>query len=196
MATLLYQGHGSYRITLESGRIIYIDPYAGEGYDKPADLILITHEHGDHNCIDLMPHSEDCVIIRSADALRGGNHNKFEHFGVTIQSVLAENKNHDPKECVGYVLQPDGVKLYAAGDTSETSDMHRLKAEQLDYAILPCDGIYNMDIAEASKCAEIISARHSIPVHIKPGELFDRQLAETFTGPGRIILEPGEELTL
>ena len=41
--TLLYQGHGSLRIVTCEGKVIYIDPYAGEGYDLSADLILITH---------------------------------------------------------------------------------------------------------------------------------------------------------
>ena len=33
MAKLLYQGHGSYRITTGEGKVIYVDPFAGEGYD-------------------------------------------------------------------------------------------------------------------------------------------------------------------
>ena len=32
-ARLLYQGHGSYRITTGEGKVIYVDPYAGGGYD-------------------------------------------------------------------------------------------------------------------------------------------------------------------
>lgn len=42
MAKLLYQGHGSLRLITDSGKVIYIDPFAGEGYDVPADLILVT----------------------------------------------------------------------------------------------------------------------------------------------------------
>ena len=42
---LLYMGQASIRITTEEGRIIYIDPYAGDSYDLAADLILVTHEH-------------------------------------------------------------------------------------------------------------------------------------------------------
>ena len=47
--TLLYMGQASIRITTEEGRVIYIDPYAGNGYDLAADLILVTREHFDHN---------------------------------------------------------------------------------------------------------------------------------------------------
>ena len=54
MAKLYYQGHGSYRITAKDGRVIYIDPYAGDGYDLPADGILVTHQHHDHNKIELV----------------------------------------------------------------------------------------------------------------------------------------------
>ena len=54
MAELLYQGHGSYRIVSNEGVVIYVDPYAGEGYDMPADIVIVTHEHSDHNQVDLV----------------------------------------------------------------------------------------------------------------------------------------------
>ena len=69
MATLLFQGHASCRITTRAGAVIYIDPFAGEGYDLPADLVLITHEHGDHNDLSKVTMKPDGVVIRSADAL-------------------------------------------------------------------------------------------------------------------------------
>lgn len=45
-------GQASIRITTEEGRVIYIDPYAGNGYDLAADLILVTREHFDHNAVE------------------------------------------------------------------------------------------------------------------------------------------------
>ena len=39
MPKLLYQGHGSLRLTT-SGAVIYIDPYAGRLYNLPADRYL------------------------------------------------------------------------------------------------------------------------------------------------------------
>ena len=52
MPKLLFQGHGSYRLTANDGRIVYVDPYKGKGYDAPADIILVTHQHSDHNQVD------------------------------------------------------------------------------------------------------------------------------------------------
>ena len=50
--TLVYQGQASIRIVTAEGKVIYIDPYAGDDYDLAADLILVTHAHFDHNAID------------------------------------------------------------------------------------------------------------------------------------------------
>ena len=53
MAELLYQGHGSYRLVSDNGTVVYVDPFVGEGYGLEADLVLITHEHSDHNRTDI-----------------------------------------------------------------------------------------------------------------------------------------------
>lgn len=196
MPKLLYQGHGSYRLTAADGRVIYVDPYAGEGYDAPADIILVTHQHGDHNQIKLCAQKTDCRVISNKEALEGGKHNSFDVDGVLIQAVEAGNKNHDPKQCVGYIVTLDGIKIYASGDTSKTKQMESFADMGLDYAILPGDGVYNMDLDEAAECAKLIGAKHNIIIHLKPGALFDREKAEKWDAPNKIIVEPGEEITL
>lgn len=196
MAKLLYQGHGSYRITGNDGTVIYFDPYAGTGYDLPADLILVTHQHGDHNQVGLCAQNPGCVVITEKEALAGGQYHTFHVGKVRIEAVEAYNRNHKKEQCVGYIITIDGVTIYGAGDTSTTAQMSELAARKLDYALLPGDGFYNMSVEEASSCAEIIGAAHNIPIHLKPGALFDRARAESFTGPNRLIVEPGEEITL
>lgn len=196
MATLLYQGHGSYRITSNKGFVIYLDPYVGEGYDRPADLALITHEHGDHNKLELLTMAPGSKVLRAADMLQNGIHRTETFEDVRIEAVTAQNKNHDPSQCVGYLLTLDGITLYAAGDTSTTEDMKRMAPLHLDYALLPIDGVYNMDAAEASACATLIGAKHTIPIHTTPGKLYDRTDAERFTHPTRLLVEPGEEIVL
>ena len=197
MATkLLYQGHGSYRITAADGRVIYIDPYAGEGYDKPADIVLVSHQHDDHRQVQLITQKPGCTVITNEEALAGGKHNTFDIGGIVIEAVEANNVNHDPAQCVGYMFTIDGIRLYFAADTSKTKAMEGFAARKLDYALLPIDGYYNMNAAEASECAKLIGARVSIPVHMKPGELFDQAVAETFVADGRRIVSPGEEFAL
>jgi len=196
MARLYYQGHGSFRITLDDGRVMYVDPFAGDGYDLPADLILVTHPHRDHSQIDLCAQKPHCRVITNTEALAGGTHQMFDVSGIFVEAVTASNAKHDPAQCVGYLLAVDGVTVYAAGDTSRTAQMETFAARGLDYALFPCDGIYNMDLAEAAECAALVNARCSIPIHMVPGALFDRARAESWNAPNRLIVAPGEEIAL
>lgn len=197
MGKLLFQGHGSYRITTDEGVVIYVDPFLGDGYEKCADIILVTHEHSDHNHVELPKKKESTIIIRQNNLRVGNLYNKTHILGVEIEAVEAYNKNHDKSCCVGYVLRFDGITLYASGDTSLTDDMkNKLPNYNIDYALLPIDGIYNMDAKEAMKCADYIKAKHTIPIHMKPMELFDLECANKFKHESRLIVKAGEEIEL
>lgn len=197
MAKLYYQGHGSFRLSTKGGTVLYVDPYAGDGYGLPADYILVTHEHSDHNQISLVTQKQSCQIIRAKEALEGGYHTFELKGGITVQAVPACNHNHKREECVGYVITLDGVRVYAAGDTSKTPEMQTLLAPMhLDYTLLPTDGHYNMGPREAAQCAEILGAKHTIPIHTKPGELFDEVVAVKLEHSTCLIVHPGEEIEL
>lgn len=197
MSKLLFQGHGSYRIITDEGVVIYIDPYIGDGYDMDADIVLVTHEHYDHNKVELVKQKSDCVVIRYNTLKVGHIYNKTSIKGVEIEAVEAYNEKHDKNACVGYVLRFDGLSVYCSGDTSRTDDMeNKLSKYNLDYALLPIDGIYNMDAYEAAECAEIIGAKHTIPIHMKPLELFDMESALKFEHDSRLIVEAGKEIDL
>jgi len=195
MPKLLFQGHGSYRLTADDGRVIYVDPFAGEGYDVPADFILVTHQHEDHNEVGLCAKKDNCRIISNEEALSGGKHNHFDLDGITVQAVEAYNKNHDPAECVGFIITIDGIKVYASGDTSTTKQMGEFAAQELDYALFPGDDFYNMGPKEAAECAKLINAKHNILIHVKPEESL-RQLAEAWDAPHKLVVVEGEEIVL
>ena len=211
---LLYQGRSSLRFTAKDGTVMYVDPHSGDGYDLPADIILVTHEHDDHNNVaKIAAQNPECVIIRVADAIAGdGTPQTFNVKGITIEAVAAENKLHttkgplDPDNrwlvmAVGYIITIDGAKVYVSGDTDGTDQMKTFAAKKLDYAFLVCDGKFNMGPAAAAECAKIIAAKHNIPYHTHqeyPDGSFDTAIAQAFAAaaPNAMILEPGQEITL
>ena len=126
---LLYQGHGSLRIITAEGKVIYIDPYAGDGYDLPADLILITHGHSDHTNTKLIKkQNRGCEKITWKEGLVKGEYKTFDLGFATVEAVQAgNNKNHDINICVGWLVTlADGISVYASGDTSTTDQMAAL----------------------------------------------------------------------
>lgn len=195
MPKLLFQGHGSIRLTTNAGQVIYLDPYAGSGYDLPADLILVTHQHHDHNHIELCAKKNDTIIITNVEALANNQYNSFNVAGILVKAVEAYNDNHNINECVGYLVEVDGVKIYFSGDTSQTKQMEVLAKENIDYAFFPGDGKYNMNPNEAEKCARLVGAKHNVLIHVLPAEAL-AQVAGEWSAPDKLVLTAGEEIEL
>ncbi len=184
------------RITTSDGVVVFVDPYLGDGYDLPADLVLCSHAHHDHTKTELITLKPDGVIKNGWDMTDGKSYDAFSLKGVTVIAVPAYNKNHPKESSVGFIIEADGVKVYLSCDTSKTDYMSTLADMRIDYALFCCDGIYNMTAEEASECALLVGARYNIPYHTYPEHLFSEEIAERFTAKGKITLRPSEEIEL
>lgn len=165
--TLTLIGHASMKIKTAEGVVIYIDPYHPGDYSEKADIILVSHEHDDHNQVKLCQQNEGCLLLRVKQTInqKDMSYNTFEHLGVKIEPVPAANKNHSIKSSTGFVLTFDGITVYHSGDTSKLDQMAALKERSIDYAFFPIDGKYNMGAAEAMECAILTGAKHNTPMH-------------------------------
>ncbi len=189
--TLTLIGHASIKIKTSEGAVVYIDPYYQGDYSEKADLILVSHEHSDHNKVSLVKKNEDCVTLRVKDTInKDGSYNTFEYSGVKIEPVAAANKNHKITAINGYVLTFDGITLYFASDTSLLPQMADLAQRYIDYAFFPIDGKYNMGAAEAMECAQMVNAAHNTPIH-----WFDADPA-AFVPENLLFMAYGETITL
>ena len=66
------------RIVTAENKVIYIDPYAGDDYELPADLVLVTHAHFDHSDVDKVQNrASDCQVITHEEAIQDGKHQTF-----------------------------------------------------------------------------------------------------------------------
>jgi L-ascorbate metabolism protein UlaG (beta-lactamase superfamily) len=206
--SLTYIGHATVKIKTSDGKVIYIDPYAGTSadYADSADIVLITHEHFDHNVLTLVHQKSTCQVIRSATANISGVYQTFTIGNVTITkitSVAAYNNQprnlqwHLKAQCVGYVVEFNGVKLYHAGDTGNIPEMADLASQNITYALLPMDSIYTMSPAEATQAAAMIQAKHDIPIHtMPPPDTYSNAMVSRFTSPNKLVVHPGETIAL
>lgn len=191
--TLTLIGHAHMMITTAEGTVLYIDPenVKGYAYERDADIILVSHEHGDHNQVKRVPQAEDCQVLRVKQTInKDGSYNTFVIGDVTIIPVPAENKNHKRKNTNGFIIQFDGITVYFASDTSKLDSMADLQAYNVDYAFFPIDGKYNMGAAEAMECAALVGARHNTAIH-----WFSADPA-AFTPDNLLYMNYGDTITL
>ena len=194
MRGLLYQGHASFRLESGEGTVIYIDPYAGEGYELPADAILVSHFHADHSCVEKCARKENCVVLTPKELLVDGEYRSLRLRDLFIRAVPAYNEKHDRSTTVGFLIRDGETCYYIASDTSEIPEMAELRQENVTYALLPCDGFFNMGPEEAAACADMIGAEYAVPVHTcrNTEGIYSEENAARFCCKNRLLIRPGE----
>jgi L-ascorbate metabolism protein UlaG (beta-lactamase superfamily) len=188
--SMKWLGVATIKIKTVRGEVIYIDPYAGSDYADSADIVLITHEHSDHNNLSLVKLKSSSTVIRSAQAYQNGAFQSFVVGDIKIKAVPAYNYIHAYGACVGFVVEFDSVKIYHAGDTGLIPEMANLASEHITYALLPIDITYTMSPAEAQQADSMIAPVYAIPIHNWGVS------TSLFAAPNRIIMSVGETIQL
>ena len=166
--------HGSLMLTYDN-HSIQVDPvseYADYTTFPKADIILITHEHGDH----LDPKAIQAVEKSGTEIIANENSQKKLGKGKVpaYNTTPGRDKYHPRHRDNGYILTFDGLRVYIAGDTEDIPEMKDLK--DIDIAFLPVNQPYTMTVPQAAKAAKMFSPKILYPYHYgdtKIGELKD-----------------------
>lgn len=206
-------GHASFLLVAE-GKRIYIDPYVGD-YSEKGDIVLITHEHGDHCDLEKlsMIREPDTVILTTQKCAEGIPKNHVETVspgevrefnGLRIQAVEAYNFKrfrspgvpyHPRGIGVGFVVEAEGKRVYHAGDTDLLPFMEKLEGVKL--ALLPIMGRAVMDLDEAVEAAIVINPEMAMPMHRRDKDPMKfREKVESRSDIKVIVMEEGEEIYL
>ncbi len=178
--------HATARIEA-GGKVIYIDPCKPTNFAgmPQADLILFTHEHGDHVDMDgtstkaltkdgtvVIATATIAKFVPQAMVMNNGETKKWDKF--TIQAVPAYNLVRGPAagkffhpmgQGNGYVITYGGKRFYFSGDTEVTPEMKALK--NIDVAFLCMNLPYTMTPEEAAAGVKAFKPKVVIPYHYR-----------------------------
>ena len=199
---ITFIGHGTLMFTF-GDMVIHVDPWSRaadySGMPK-ADLILVTHEHGDHldpAAIETLTKESTSLVLTEvcAERLEGGtvlaNGEQRTIDGVEIEAVPAYNlvnlrpdgsPFHPKGVGNGYVLTFGDTRVYVAGDTENTSEMKALSG--IDVAFLPMNLPYTMDTEMVADAARAFRPRILYPYHY--GETDVSELVRLLAGESDI----------
>ena len=179
---------------------VAIDPYSLRiGYDDPgvsADVVLITHEHGDHNNVGLVGDEPEVVrgldddgdvkpirvvLDRHANAAEPTLHDATENVLFSSNAVrirsLATDHDDDGGAARGhnavFIVEVDGVKIVHCGDLGQArlTDAQIAAMGSADVLLMPAGGVYTTDPATAAGVVASLGPRIVIPIHYKTDAL-------------------------
>jgi L-ascorbate metabolism protein UlaG (beta-lactamase superfamily) len=215
---ITWLGHAAVKI--KGSRTVFIDPFltgnpaASTTPDriKEADLVIVTHHHGDHlgDAFAIAKKTDAAIVAIHEIAVEaqaqgiiaegmniGGT---VEVKGVKVHMVQAWH-SAEKGNATGVVVEMDGRRLYHAGDTGLFYDM-KLIGEffKPDLTFLPIGDRYTMGIPSAVKAVEFIRPKRVIPIHFDtfPIVKSDPQEFKRRVGSSAevIVLKPGGTYTL
>lgn len=200
--------HASFVMTTP-GPVIYNDPVGGKDlYDgQPApDLILITHEHGDHYDAETLAGIvgentklvvNPAVMAMLSDDLKAkataiGNGETTTVGDISIEAVPAYNtteerlKYHPKGRDNGYVLTIDGKRVYIAGDTEDIPEMRALT--DIYVAFVPMNLPYTMTADQAASAVSEFKPEFVYPYHYRDSD--PKEFEAKVEGGSKVVMGP------
>ncbi|RST86254.1 MBL fold metallo-hydrolase [Aquibium carbonis] len=182
--------HASFVMTTPS-MVIYCDPVgepAAYAAHPAPDLILITHEHGDHYNADTLaalvvdntrlvtnPAVYDMLsddLKAKATAIANGETTTVD--GMEIEAIPAYNtteerlRYHPKGRDNGYVMAIDGRRVYIAGDTEDIPEMRALT--DIYIAFVPMNLPFTMDVDQAASAVAEFKPAYVYPYHYRDSD--------------------------
>lgn len=189
----------SFRRTPKDDRFLKIKP----------DVLICTHNHADHYDPETVKYYfEDNTamtflspesVFRAAVADYKGKANlvRFQPHTVWTQGVVeftAVKAEHSDPWAIGILIKANGKTFYFSGDTLYNAEVLSDIPKSVDYAFIPVNGVgNNMNITDAAKFADAVSAKKTVPVHIG---MFDSISPREFSHPSALYLTPYKEQLL
>ncbi len=173
---LRWHGHSYFDLTTSKGTRIVFDPHAIEGYgrqDVPADLVLISHSHNDHNQLGVLSNPGKFKVLEGLK--QTGNKvewnlldEKFRDVRVRTVGVYHDNNQglEKGKNAV-FIVEADGIRFVHLGDLGHLLTKEQVKEiGPVDVLMIPVGGVYTLNGADAKEVvAELKPKKYILPMH-------------------------------
>ncbi len=185
---LTFLGHSAVLLEHAGGRVL-VDPFL-TGNPKAAiaadaveaDVIVLTHAHGDHvgDAVAIARRTGAVVVsnveiagrladegIETIGANTGGRV-ELPIAAVTFTAAWHSSSFADGGYgglAMGAVFEIGGRRVYHAGDTALFGDMALIARGGLDLALLPIGDHYTMGPADALEAVKLLRPRRVVPIH-------------------------------
>ncbi len=158
-------GHAAFYIETAEGLRIRTDPYDGSiglpASNLPADVVTVSHEHYDHNAVNLVPDSPK--VIRGIGEWTVGS---AVFRGVASFHDEVGGAQRGPNTI--FVIAADGLTVVHLGDLGHSlTDKQRSAIGHVDVLLVPVGGKYTIDAAGAAAVVDAISPRIVVPMHFR-----------------------------
>lgn len=187
-------GHAKFLMELDNGMRIVTDPYDSTcGYPVtpvPADVVLVSHGHHDHNAVETIP-GTPCVIDRAGEYDLGD--------GVRVVAVEADHDDAGGTKrgkTLLFSIRAEGLNAVLLGDLGHLPTQAQCeKLGKVDVLMIPVGGFYTINASAAKETAALLQARVILPMHYKTRVNADWPIApvEEFT---KLFDTPAEELNM
>jgi len=182
--------HGQSAFTLDGeAATVFIDPFgdmskwAGDGWKYPAitsppdtDLLIVTHEHGDHNAVEVI--TGEPALVRSV----AGTHESplGEVVAIASEHDEAAGTERGPNTIVVFDL--DGIRVCHFGDFGQAAlrPEQRAHLDGIDLLFLPVGGGPTLDGPTAAKIALDLGPSWVVPMHYKTPKISFLETEESF----------------
>lgn len=178
-----YLGHAAFEVLLD-GKKILVDPWITGNPKSPvklegmsADIVIVTHEHGDHgfdDAVEIAKKGAKFVGIFEL-ATKAGEKGAKDAVGMNIggpadidglKIVLTQAFHSSTANPTGVVVIGKGGSFYHAGDTGLFGDMKLIgEIYHPEVAMLPIGSHFTMGPVEASYAVKFIKPKIAIPMH-------------------------------
>ena len=158
-------GHATFLITSDSGIKIITDPYVTGGnlsygeIKESADIVTVSHEHGDHNNAAAVSGSP--VVVRGSAEVKGI---KFKDIPSHHDKIGGSQRGNN----VIFCFEVDGMNVCHLGDLGhQLSENQLAELGQVDVLLIPVGGLFTIDAITATQVCDQIKPRVIIPMHFK-----------------------------